>query len=319
MRKSRGAAGVLGFVVRKCQSFVEAIGAIVQTAMSSPKMMITYLWMMILAVNFMFALSAIVLAANNDYDHPPHLTEELPQNGTLPETDNVTSHEPQPFEASSSSRTVGFLAIWYMLMNGALAFGGTLVLRKYHRALAVGFMIGVVVCMACVMFGAMITFISQAKKARIDVEVYHRDGAVHSNEASAVFSCFLWMLYVAFAFVVMKYRHEVFDWSNDTATNVPKAGDRYKPKEQAKDVEAGNPSHSVMSSTVAAAAGETASVGRPQPARRTTNSANEGEIHADGRITFSSPNERDSAENAQHGNPFDGVNENGVPPPPVSV
>ena len=68
----------------------------------NPKILITYLWFAILIVASFYGLSAMVLATNN--------------NGS-----GVTN-----------SKSLGFAAIWMMLLVIALSIGGTLVMRKVN-------------------------------------------------------------------------------------------------------------------------------------------------------------------------------------------
>ncbi|OQR83278.1 hypothetical protein ACHHYP_14914 [Achlya hypogyna] len=145
----------------------------------SPKNTITYLWFVIIFFAAMFCLGAIVFAANNN------------GNGI------------------QQSKSLGFAGIWMMFLVIALSIGGTLVMRKYANALSVGFFIGVVVMMAFNMLSLSVLCSGAAYLARLDANgTVEKDptGPVHSDEASAVFSFFMFVLYTAFAIVLIKHR-----------------------------------------------------------------------------------------------------------------
>ncbi len=136
---------------------------------SNPKLVITYLWFVILFFAVVFCLAAITFAANNNHDGIQY------------------------------SKSLGFAGIWMMFLVIGLSIGGTIVMRKYQTPIAVGFLIGVVIMMAFNMFSLSVLCSGAAVLARMSdngsVEKVHR-GPVHSNEAGAVFSFFMFSLYV---------------------------------------------------------------------------------------------------------------------------
>ncbi|KDO22406.1 hypothetical protein SPRG_11358 [Saprolegnia parasitica CBS 223.65] len=157
----------------------EQLKAKAKACCASPKGVITYLWFVILFFAVMFCLGAIVFAANNNQDGIQY------------------------------SKSLGFAGIWMMFLVIALSIGGTLVMRKYPSALSVGFFIGVVVMMAFNMLSLSVLCSGAAYVARLannGTEEANPRGPVHSDEASAVFSFFMFVLYSVFAVVLIKHR-----------------------------------------------------------------------------------------------------------------
>ncbi|DAZ94216.1 TPA: hypothetical protein N0F65_001066, partial [Lagenidium giganteum] len=146
---------------------------------NNPKLLITYLWFITLIFGFMYALAAIVAAINNNGEH------------------------------ISDSKSLGFVGIWAMFLVIGLSVGGTMVMRKYQTPLAVGFFIGVVIMMSFQMFSISILFAGVAYLARIDRDKGNAKANVHSNDAGAVFSFFMFVLYLVFAVVLVKHRNVI--------------------------------------------------------------------------------------------------------------
>lgn len=106
----------------------------------------------------------------------------------------------------TDSKSLGFAAIWMMILILALSYGGTMVLRHYQTPFAVGFFSGVVITMSFSMFAMMVLFSGLAYDAKHDKE---GNGDVHTNEASAAFSFFMFFLYLVFAAVLLNYRNVI--------------------------------------------------------------------------------------------------------------
>ncbi|OQR95799.1 hypothetical protein THRCLA_07564 [Thraustotheca clavata] len=159
---------------------------------ANPKLVITYLWFVILFFAMMFCLGAIVFAANNNNDGIQY------------------------------SKSLGFAGIWMMFLVIGLSLGGTLVMRKYASALAVGFFIGVVIMMAFNMLSLSVLCSGAAYLARLannGTTENNVRGPVHSDEASAVFSFFMFVLYSIFAVVLIKHRAVVI--KEGVSTDLP--------------------------------------------------------------------------------------------------
>ncbi|DBA02606.1 TPA: hypothetical protein N0F65_011978 [Lagenidium giganteum] len=158
---------------------------------NNPKILITYLWFTTLIFGFMYALAAIVAAVNNGGS------------------------------GISSSKSLGFVGIWAMFLIVGLSVGGTLVMRKYQTPLAVGFFIGVVIMMAFQMFSLCVLFAGAAYLARQDRDANHNENvSVTSNDAGAVFSFFMFVLYIAFGVVLIKNRNVIIKESGTTDASV---------------------------------------------------------------------------------------------------
>ena len=184
----------------------------VSQCLQNPKLLITYLWFSTILFAILYSLAAITFAANND-------GSDLADNKSL-----------------------GFASIWMMLLMIALSVGGTLVMRRFQTPLAVGFFIGVVTMMSFQMFAMMVLFAGSATLARST----NPQGSVHSDEAAAAFSFFMFFLYSTFTIVLIKYRHIVIkDAKSTTNTSNTSALDNQKTLENVQPSPLGAPPVSV--------------------------------------------------------------------------
>nr|CCA25334.1 conserved hypothetical protein [Albugo laibachii Nc14] len=143
----------------------------------NPRLLVTYLWFSTLVVGFMYAITAIVAAVYNN------------------------GHN------LSDSKSLGFAGIWTMILMIGLSVGGTLVMRKYQTPLAVGFFIGVVIMMSFQMFSLTILFVGGSYLAKEERTLFNNtDTNIHTNQAAAVFSFFMFALYAIFGAVLVKHR-----------------------------------------------------------------------------------------------------------------
>ena len=89
-----------------------------------------------------------------------------------------------------------------------------------------GLFTGVVVMMALNMFSLMVLFAGAASKARTDPL---GNGSVHSDEASATFSFFMFVLYSVFFVILVKHRDVIIKEDDsdemDTSTGQMKRSD----------------------------------------------------------------------------------------------
>ena len=124
-------------------------------------------------------------------------------------------------DADYCSRSMGFAAVWTLLMCMVLAVGGTKVMRDHSSEVHVGFFLGVVVVMAFDMFSLCVLFAGNAKA--------HAEGSdgKSASEATATFAFFLAVAYGVFAVVLAKFRDEVIrvDSAEDTGSDKAAAGD----------------------------------------------------------------------------------------------
>lgn len=165
----------------------ETAAAHVERILHNPKILITYLWFSILALSSLFCLVMIVMASYNNGD------------------------------VESDSTSLAFAGIWLMFLTVALAVGGTCVMRTFTTPLAVGFFLGVTLTLSQLMLIFVVLFSGAAHGARKDVS---GKGAVHSDEAAATFCFFLFVAYLVFAAVLVKYRHVVIRENNSTESGV---------------------------------------------------------------------------------------------------
>lgn len=109
---------------------------------------------------------------------------------------------------SSRSPGEGFLSIWSSLMMVLLSVGGTMIMRRFHNSMAVGFFMGSIVASSQLFFLLFLLFIS-----------YASDRALWGNESrkehlmSAL--CFLEAnLLGIFAIILGAHRSEILDGLN---------------------------------------------------------------------------------------------------------
>jgi signal transduction histidine kinase len=112
---------------------------------------------------------------------------------------------------STRSFKEGFLSIWSAVMVCALAVGGTIIMRKFHNSMAVGFFMGAVVSMSQMFFLLFLTYIG-----------YERDQAFINmpNKAESIMA-FLALcqsvLLGSFAAILAAHRSEILDKPENSA------------------------------------------------------------------------------------------------------
>ncbi|CCI41851.1 hypothetical protein ABG067_005903 [Albugo candida] len=158
----------------------------------NPRLLVTYLWFSTLVVGFMYAITAIVAAVENSGRN------------------------------LSDSKSLGFAGIWAMILMIGLSVGGTLVMRKFQTPLAVGFFIGVVIMMSFQMFSLTVLFVGESYLAKEERTLFNKtDTNIHTNEAAAVFSFFMFTLYAIFGAVLVKHRSIVIREVPSTTEKLP--------------------------------------------------------------------------------------------------
>eukprot|EP00937_MAST-01D_sp_MAST-1D-sp2_P005582 g5582.t1 len=100
-----------------------------------------------------------------------------------------------------TSRSDGFAAIWAMILIVGLSVGGTMVLKKYRKPLAIGFFLGVCVMMSVNMLTLFAIFVGLAQ-----MEKDATDSTPSSDNAAAAFAFFLCLCYGGFSFVLSKHK-----------------------------------------------------------------------------------------------------------------
>ncbi|CAM9390155.1 unnamed protein product [Ectocarpus sp. 6 AP-2014] len=100
------------------------------------------------------------------------------------------------------SASLGFAAVWTVLLLIGLSVGGSLVMRKYRTSLAVGFFLGVVIIMSQTMLVLFAVFAGRASTTE-DVDEKPAD------RAFAAFCFFLWIVYSTFAGMLAVFREDI--------------------------------------------------------------------------------------------------------------
>ncbi|CAM9501467.1 unnamed protein product [Phaeothamnion confervicola] len=103
--------------------------------------------------------------------------------------------------AATSDTALGFAVVWTVLLMIVLSIGGSLVMRKYRTALAVGFFLGVVVIMSQQMLILFAIFVDHAKDSSGDQQ--------HSYRAFSAFAFFLFIVYGIFAWMLAVFREDI--------------------------------------------------------------------------------------------------------------
>ncbi|GAB5035077.1 Hypothetical protein NocV09_02300920 [Nannochloropsis oceanica] len=107
-------------------------------------------------------------------------------------------------ETATTNHAAGFAAIWSMIILFLIIVGGTITMKRLKTPIATGVFLG-----ASIMFSQMelllfAIFVGLAKMSNGDVER-------RSNNAMAVFSFFLFVLYAVFSVCLFFLRHYVID------------------------------------------------------------------------------------------------------------
>ena len=113
------------------------------------------------------------------------------------------SNPPHP-----TPQSLGFAAIWTVLLMIALTVGGTLVMRRYQTPLAIGFFLGCVVVMS--------------NQCLILTAVFGAESETHNDKpagAFAVFSFFLFAVYGIFAGMLALFKADLVQKENMPTTD----------------------------------------------------------------------------------------------------
>jgi di/tricarboxylate transporter len=99
----------------------------------------------------------------------------------------------------------GFAAFWSAMMLCVLSIGGTMIMRKFHNSMAVGFFMGSVVAMSQLFFSLFLVYIGYGKD--------QVDEGFSAKEESlmAFFSLAQSILLGSFAAILAAHRSEILD------------------------------------------------------------------------------------------------------------
>ena len=130
-------------------------------------------WKTTIVFVFSFIIAAIALAAKNDSGE------------------------------AGTSRSDGFAAIWAMLLIIGLTVGGSLVLKRHRKPLAIGFFLGVCIMMSVNMLTLFAIFVGLAH----DASAASTDAS--ADNAAAAFAFLLCLCYGVFSFILSKNKDEL--------------------------------------------------------------------------------------------------------------
>lgn len=162
---------------------------------SSPRVRIAALWYTIIVISFVIVICAIVAADQND-------------------------------SAAGGNRGAGFAAIWSCFMIVGLAFGGTMVLRKYRTPLAVGIFLGTVVMMSQMMLSLFAVFVGLARETDADDD----DGTDTTDHVLAAFYFLQAVCFSVFAGMLFYYRQLMIEVDDQTPGTKPEAAEKSSEK-----------------------------------------------------------------------------------------
>ncbi|KAG7352486.1 hypothetical protein IV203_029235 [Nitzschia inconspicua] len=121
---------------------------------------------------------------------------------------------------STRGLSEAFTSIWSALMLLALSIGGTMIMRKFHNSMAVGFFMGGVVAMSQMFFFLMLIYLGYRKDQK-------NDGLPVFTETMMAFLCLSQsVLLGTFAAILGAHRSEILEKQEENASRM--AEDTYQ-------------------------------------------------------------------------------------------
>jgi hypothetical protein len=115
---------------------------------------------------------------------------------------------------STRGLSESFTSIWSALMLLALSIGGTMIMRKFHNSMAVGFFMGGVVAMSQMFFFLMLIYLGYRKDQKID-------GLPVFTETVMAFFCLCQcVLLGTFAAILGAHRSEILEKHEESTPGV---------------------------------------------------------------------------------------------------
>lgn len=109
------------------------------------------------------------------------------------------------FVMGTRSFSEGFASIWSALMLLILSIGGTMIMRKFHNSMAVGFFMGGVVAMSQMFFLLFLIYIGYGRD-----QIYNKESAKGEGVMSLL--CLVQCLLLgSFAAILGAHRSEILD------------------------------------------------------------------------------------------------------------
>jgi hypothetical protein len=101
---------------------------------------------------------------------------------------------------SQAGQAAGFAAVWTVLLLVAISVIGTIILRRFNKALSVGILIGIIFVMVQQM---LILFAFFAERSG---NTNQPNSVIVSQQAMAVFSFFIFLVYLSFGTMLAVFR-----------------------------------------------------------------------------------------------------------------
>mmetsp|Transcript_10193 Transcript_10193/g.24508 ORF Transcript_10193/g.24508 Transcript_10193/m.24508 type:complete len:177 (-) Transcript_10193:726-1256(-) len=123
---------------------------------------------------------------------------------------------------STRGLSEAFTSIWSALMLLALSVGGTMIMRKFHNSMAVGFFMGGVVAMSQMFFFLMLVYLGYMKDQK-------NEQLPVLTETIMAFFCLLQSLLLGtFAAMLGAHRSEILEKHEETASRIVNGEDPYE-------------------------------------------------------------------------------------------
>jgi len=106
-------------------------------------------------------------------------------------------------KSGGAGHAASFSAMWTALLLVVISVVGTIIMRKYQTALAIGFLLGIIFVMTQQMLIIFAIFTERSKLPNETMTV------VQSQQAMAVFSFFLFIVYFAFGSMLAVFRNDI--------------------------------------------------------------------------------------------------------------
>mmetsp|Transcript_5390 Transcript_5390/g.8507 ORF Transcript_5390/g.8507 Transcript_5390/m.8507 type:complete len:175 (+) Transcript_5390:336-860(+) len=107
-----------------------------------------------------------------------------------------------------------FTSIWSALMLLALSIGGTMIMRKFHNSMAVGFFMGGVVAMSQMFFFLMLLYLGYRKDQKND------ELPIFTETLMALFCLCQSVLLGTFAAILGAHRSEILEKQEENASRM---------------------------------------------------------------------------------------------------
>mmetsp|Transcript_6133 Transcript_6133/g.9420 ORF Transcript_6133/g.9420 Transcript_6133/m.9420 type:complete len:177 (-) Transcript_6133:248-778(-) len=124
---------------------------------------------------------------------------------------------------STRSMAEGFTAIWSAVMLFILSIGGTMIMRKFHNSMAVGFFMGGVVAMSQFFFLLFLIYLAYERDQRM-----MNDSSKYES-LMALFSMVQCILLGSFAAILGAHRSEILDKDREQSTKYSSQEASYEP------------------------------------------------------------------------------------------